>query len=348
MRKHVYCESKFLETCISKINNWQFSPDNFEELQLWMCVKTMIFSQNIILHLDITDDDLPKFDGVRPTKQFADWQKEIAAKINTSEIHLRLGNFVTPKNIDKSDNTQLTAYYLTCCDSKTCQNCMDECGVLAICPDNIKDFKDILYDNGAAIKRDNQASWDKILKFTYCNSMIIVDNYILKEKNYAKNLQSVFSKLLPECLTKNIPFQLYIITILPNYANPNEYGSLIKKIITQIRPKLQLQLSLFPSLTCDFHDRIIISNNIYISCGSGFNLFKMNYDISRFNLVSSKTTTMNILYPFFPTPIKWVTKAYSNFLEDISKYCNDAIQNCTSNKTLVVGEKQNRLCEMIK
>ena len=162
-RKHVYCEKKFLEHCIKTIAEWKFCEQNFEELSLWMCIKSLIFSPDIILHLDISDEDLPQSYGVKPKKDFPVWAKELSQMQSEQKIHLKLDDFVTPETISKSDNKQLTAYYLTCCDCKTCQKCMDECGVLAICPENLKDFTSILYDNGMAINRKGKAEWKKII-----------------------------------------------------------------------------------------------------------------------------------------------------------------------------------------
>jgi len=341
MRKHVYCESKFLETCISKINNWKFTPENFEELQLWMCVKAMIFSRNIILHLDITADDLPKFDCVRPSKQFADWQKEIAAKRNTSEIHLRLGNFVTLQNIDKSDDTQLTAYYLTCCDSATCRNCMNECGVLAICPDNITDFKDILYDNGSAIKKNEQISWQRKLFFSPCNSLVLVDNYILSDTRGIDNLKNIFDVLLPHSLSNEVPFQISIFTTLRSGnqrtdIDSNKRFAEIAQMVEVLRPDLLFRMAIFKCSFEQFHDRIIITNNTYISCGGGFDLINRG--------TSSKTTTLSIVFPFLCKSAKWDSMAYSNFWDNVKDNYERAQEFRADYLTgFYIGDKRNRL-----
>ncbi len=341
MRKHIYCESKFLETCISKINNWKFSPDNIEEFQLWICIKTMIFSRNIILHLDITDDDLPKFDGVRPSKQFADWQKEIAAKRNTSEIHLRLGNFVTLQSIDKSDDTQLTAYYLTCCDSTTCRNCMNECGVLAICPDNINDFKDILYDNGTAIKKNEPTEWGKILRSYPCNSLILIDNYALSDQNIIeRNFLQILNTILPQSWGDEIPFQISVYTSLREDRGKDFFDSIVK-MIDQLRENFYFRFSLYKCGLNDFHDRVILTNNCLIVCGGGF-------DLIRRNNISSKNTIINVVIPFFYQSAKWSAKAYSNFIEDVV-FVSNGISKFDSNREprfqnkFYIGDNNNRL-----
>lgn len=318
-RKHVYCEKNFLEHCIKTIAGWKFCEQNFEELSLWMCIKSLIFSPDIVLHLDISDDDLPQSDGTKSKKDFSAWAIELAQMQSEQKIHLKLGDFVTPETINKSDNKQLTAYYLTCCDCETCQKCMDECGVLAICPENLKDFTSILYDNGMAINRKGKAEWKKIINCSpcLCNSLILVDNYIFNDfKLLDDNLKQILDALLPERL--DIPFH---IAICSEMGNKSEQDCLIKvdNLIKNIRPNLIVKIDILKCSTSDFHDRIIITNNIYISCGSGFEILKYDFNISRFSTVSTKMTAVAILFPFFQTSVKWTTNAYSNMINEVSR-----------------------------
>lgn len=318
-RKHVYCEKNFLEHCIKTIAGWKFCEQNFEELRLWMCIKSLIFSPDIVLHLDISDDDLPQFNGPKSQKVFSAWAIELAQMQSEQKIHLKLGDFVTPETINKSDNKQLTAYYLTCCDCETCQKCMDECGVLAICPENIKDFTSILYDNGMAINRKGKAEWKKIINCSpcLCNSLILVDNYIFNDfKLLDDNLKQILDALLPKRL--NIPFH---IAICSEMGNKTEQDCRIKvdNLIKSIRSNLIVKIDILKCATSDFHDRIIITNNIYISCGSGFEILKYDFNISRFSTISTKMTAVTILFPFFQTSVKWTTNAYSNMINEVSR-----------------------------
>ena len=320
-RKHVYCEKKFLEHCIKTIAEWKFCEENFEELRLWMCIKTLIFSQDIVLHLDITDDDLPPTYGVKPKKEFSVWAKELAKMQSEQKIHLKLGDFVTPNTINKSDNKQLTAYYLTCCDSETCQNCMEECGVLAICPENIKNYKAILYDNGVAIKRNETAAWKKIINCSpcLCNSLILVDNYIFNDfKLLDDNLKQILDAMLPEKLSFDIPFHISICSEMGNKTG-QDCLMRVENLIKNIRPNLIVKIDILKCSTNEFHDRIIITNNIYLSCGSGFEIFKYDFKISKFSTISTKTTSVNILFPFFQTFVQWTTNAYSNIINEVSR-----------------------------
>lgn len=344
-RKHVYCEKRFLEHCIKTIAGWKFCEESFEELRLWMCIKALIFSPDIILHLDISDDDLPQLYGVKPKKDFPVWAKELAQMQSEQKIHLKLDSFVTPETISKSDNKQLTAYYLTCCDCKTCQKCMDECGVLAICPENLKDFKSILYDNGSAVGKNEQTDWKQKLIFSPCNSLVLVDNYILSDSKGVENLKKIFEILLPQKLNSDVPFQISIFTTLKRgYGNKAEdipsqkRLDKVKEIIQEVRINLKpIHISIFKCSSDRFHDRIICTNNTYISCGGGFDLVN---DFGR----ASKTTTTNYVFPFFYKSAKWDSMAYSNFVYNVYDCFNGATDFKTDIATgFYVGEKQNRL-----
>ena len=342
-RKHVYCEKKFLEHCVSKIKNWQFREENFEELRLWMCIKTLIFSEDIILHLDILDGDLPAFNGVRPKREFSDLEKELALKQRDDKIHLHIGDFVTVSNINKSDNKQLTAYYLTCADYNTCQKCMDDYGVLAICPENIKDFKSILYDNGTAIGKNEYTDWKLNLKFTPCNSLVLVDNYILSDVKGIENLKNILDILLPQKLDydNDVSFQISIFTTLKSNdlkydVNSNDCLEKIAASIEELRPELYFKLGIFKCSKNKFHDRIIITNNNYICCGGGFDLINGGK--------SDKNTALNNVFPFFYKSAKWDSMAYSNFLKGVKENYDKATEFKADFLTgFYVGDKQNRL-----
>ncbi len=364
-RKHVYCEKKFLDHCIKTIAEWKFCEESFEELRLWMCIKELIFSSDIILHLDISGEDLPLSYGVKPKKDFPVWAKELAQMQSEQKIHLKLGDFVTPENINKSNDIHLTAYYLTCCDSTKCRNCMNECGVLAICPENIQDFKDIFSDNGTAIDKNDEyiKSWKSVLNFSPCNSIALVDNYILTDTNMMnENLADIFDALLPEKLNVEIPFQISIFTTLKSSdlkfdINSEDRQNCIESLIRKIRPNLRFNLSIFKVSKDKFHDRSLVSNNFYVSCGGGFDLFKEKK--------STKMTTINIVYPVLNNSVYWTSAAYSNFIKEVTSVFNRATSFDTIKKNLsfngatikidpntmtgfYVGDKQNRLCELIK
>jgi hypothetical protein len=351
-RKHVYCEKNFLEHCIKTIAEWQFREESFEELRLWMCIKALIFSSDIVLHLNITFDEIDTIEN-KKRNELTIFEKNIRDILDRQHqnsdgspgIKLITRDFVTVDNINKSDNKQLTAYYLTCCDCKTCQKCMDECGVLAICPENLKNFKSILYDNGSAIGKNEQTDWKQKLIFTPCNSLVLVDNYILSDSKGVDNLTKIFEVLLPQKLDSNsdVPFQISIFTTLKkgNAKNDIDSQNCLNKIaisVEKLRPDLYFKLAIFKCSFEKFHDRIIITNNTYISCGGGFDLMNDGK--------SEKATTLNYVFPFFYKSAKWDSMAYSNFLNSVKGNYDKATEFRADYLTgFYVGNKKNRLIE---
>lgn len=353
VKKYIYCEKKFFDLCMTKIANWNFCEANFEELKLWMCLKETIFANDIILHLDITDgelqlirsknnNDLTLFE--KSIKNLIIHKQKVGAVIKKND------SFVNIDNIDTTNAKQLTAYYLTCCDSKKCEKYMNDYGVLAICPDNIKDFKSILYDNGTAIGKNEQVAknilWKKYIKLNPCNSLILIDNYILQKKHYIYNLENIIDSILPKSLNNNVIFQIYVFTELKFFQKIKNFYDEIKILIRKIRPKLKFDLSLFK---CNgyFHDRIIATNNVYISCGSGFNVLDFRREISRINFISTEMTVLNVLFPYFPTDIKWGTMAYKNLIKESFNFVNNCneYQGKDDDYNFFIGSKQNRLIE---
>ena len=128
-RKHIYCERKFLEICISAIENWKIENCSFRELELWMSIKSMVLSSDIILHLDVSPDDFDVIENKRG-KGLSGIEKQllkIYEQQHTGKTHLKLlDRFVTLDTIDFTENTQLTACYLTCSDSESCRLCMEK------------------------------------------------------------------------------------------------------------------------------------------------------------------------------------------------------------------------------
>ena len=341
--KHVYCECKFLEICISKTENWSFDKSSFEELSLWMCIKKMLFSKDIVLHLDIGIDELNRIKA-KPQKELNSIEKALQKLASQQQIgltNLKLTDrFVMPYSIDFSDNIQLTAYYLTCTESS--KKYMNDYGVMVITPECVKESVSILYDNGLTIRKGDRKSWKDLLMRYPCNSLALADNYICTDDaTIRENLIEIFDAILPLRLDSdlNVPFQISIFTTLKKNDNKDDIDSngcynKIAKFIGKIRPNLYFKLSIFKCK--QFHDRIIVTNNTFISCAGGFDLMKYGK--------SSKTTMINIINPYINNSTKWNTDAYSIFINEITKVRDNSTEFQSDNLSgFCVGDKRNRL-----
>ncbi len=348
-QKHIYCECKFLETCISIIENWKTSNIGYKELELWMCLKSMIFSSDIVLHLDISKDDYIAIVNKKKTELIGlEKQLQVLESQRQKGItHLILTErFVTPNSIEPSDSKQLTSYYLSCLDDETCKKCMNEFGVIVINPENLEEFEGVLKDNGFATRKGDQKGWGLLPKGFPCNSLIMIDNYIISDLDLGKeNLKGLLGRILPEKLNLDVPFQVTIISPLKKNNNKEDVDSNAcyietANLIGELRPDLYFKLGIFKCSSGKFHDRTIITNNTYISCAGGFDLIKDGKP--------DKTTTVNYIFPFFCNSIKWVSKAYSNVISEATDVFNNATALDKQKKEefqrgFFVGKRENRL-----
>jgi hypothetical protein len=63
----------------------------------------------------------------------------------------------------------------------------------------------------------------------------------------------------------------------------------------------------------DFHDRAILTNNLWIDSGSGFNLLRRD----RLHFKAEKSTTISIAHVFFASKnINWLDNAAANLIDD--------------------------------
>lgn len=191
-------------------------------------------------------------------------------------------------------------------------------------------LQDYLFvDNGCAVKKndENIQSWSNILKEAYrlsdCNSILIVDKYLLNckldyfqdlHKFKKTNIYAIFSALLPKQKPKK-PFHISIITEnqvgheLEKEANLKL--GMIKKGIAELRPQCEVEIELLYPHTSPFHDRTIITNNAWISCGAGFDLFNEGQKVSQ-------NTTIQIIYPGMQNCIGWCDEAYEKLKKQAS------------------------------
>ncbi len=341
-RRNIYCEKEFLKLCFSKTEVDNISSSELEEYNLWRCLKAMILSADVKLHLNISKNYLFEIEDKRPSERSFLEKKlfELSIKQRNNEIHLHLSDFVVVDNFFiPPENEKLTAFYFTCQSREVCQKIMSEYGVFAICPENINDFKPILNDNGTAIDKNDEdiKSWKDILKFCPCNSIALVDNYILTEKKVLdENLTDIFDTLLPKKLNIEIPFQISIFSTLKDGCDSQKLFTDIAVKIESLRPELRFKLSIFKVSKDKFHDRTLVTNNFYVSCSGGFDLFK--------DKKSTKMTTVNIVYPFLNNSIVWTSVAYSNFIKEVSTVFNKATEFKTEYLTgFFRGSKENRL-----
>ena len=232
-----------------------------------------------------------------------------------------------------------------CGDNLVKEDIKKNYGVIVINIDNLFDYSFALKDQGKAIsKRDDFCrSWKDVfanINIMPYNAIVVIDNYILDDTNMmTENIEGLFEGIMPKEL--NTTFHITIVTSLKKIPYCKDRYNRLKDIVMKLRPNIDFELTIIKSQ--DFHDRTILTNTMFFSCGAGFDLFKKKQ--------TQKTTTVNVTSPLWGDKnIKWVTAAYSNLMNDIRKvskttpeYDGNKINETMPN--FYIGNKTNRIIE---
>lgn len=315
MRKTIFCELHFLEKYREVLPHYDNPLDEDERMEFISKFSRALFSSN--LWLDCTNIQLQEKLSEDPES----YLKYIVKRNAVSGLELNFAGESFPQ-LDKDDLSYNENYEVICSNAMFLTKddytlTAEAWGVLHINLSNIEKAKCFFKDSGIAIQKgETEKAWLRLnekIKHSH-NSLLIFDNYILDDDKAIKdNLIPILEMLLPQKL--NIPFYL---TIFSKIFDDNKLGILISKLkdlLKKLRPNLDIRLEIFPSHN-KFHDRTVISNNMWIGCGGGFDLYKREYYSSK----AEKSTTVTVLYPFIHAGLnEWIDDAYTDILEDANK-----------------------------
>lgn len=366
-RQTIYCDFDFLKLVLSKHEETS-GLDNlfYEETEMISSIRNLILSSDVKLHLNKQEYDKTLSDinrkRVKAAKRsekpdlsaFEKLLLDIDIKQQNNELHLKKES----KRIQFDDSLlpseYLNAIFFSCESQGVCEQAMRDYGIIVICAETIKkDFRYLMFDHGAALRKDEETNWGNSISvrndINPCNSLIIIDNYLLNDGDLLKeNLTSLLDVILPKKLKESVRFDLTIFAKLENGNNvPLDVEGRFNKvmeILHEIRPQMEFSLSILKCSKDKFHDRNIASVNLYVSSGYGFSLFK--------NGMSQKTTTVNAFHPFFYMHSLWARKAYSDLLNEASVVYRDAsiLEDVAQQyriKNYIFGTKKNRLLDQI-
>lgn len=188
-------------------------------------------------------------------------------------------------------------------------------GVINVNLSNFSNKAHYFKDNGAAVKMGDYWDWEEIrwVASEAANSLIIVDNYIFKGDEKS-NLYKILDIILPKSLKVDFHLTVFYIESRPG-SEEN-----LKSTIKRIRPNLNIVFEFIKTtkdanngFKTDFHDRAILTNNLWIDSGSGFNLLRRD----RLHFKADKSTTVSIAHVFFASKnINWLDNATANLIDD--------------------------------
>lgn len=255
-----------------------------------------------------------------------------------TKVEIENALYSTEENIE-----DLSAVYMLNKSKPMCEGYGNKKGILAINPDNLPRRKDLFkgqsfsLDKGKNYERTYLSFRDKLEHF--CNSMIIIDPYILsKPKLLQENLIPLLKSILPENL--KIPFHLSIFSKIAENKTIDEMYSQIKKELKKIRQNYEIELSIHKIISTDnkFHSRHIITNNALIDSEDGFDLFNDKK-------YSTKNATITKVYPRFSGDDRGDMSKYLKWISIAKNYISESARDLDKASS---GNVKNRLFDMIK
>lgn len=202
------------------------------------------------------------------------------------------------EDFNDNDDDRLNSIFLTTLSDENCKHLSNQFGVIIFNLSIVFSSEHIFVDNGQPFTKGNGLNWnylyelkEKCPSISCCNSLVIVDRYLLADTSdevLNANLKPIFNAILPYKLANNIVFTICIIAEKMG-GNINNKLSRIEYLVKKVRPDLLYRINIFG--TKKLHDRTILTNNIMLSSGAGF-------DVIGKNEVPLKFTTTSLVFPF--------------------------------------------------
>lgn len=337
-RKIIYCEMQFLKELSKNINGSStIIVSSYQETKVWQSIYNLLLNAAIELHLDISSEEK---DAVYHEIESSMKKNAKKGRDNTAFESIFYTCYNNQKRVqlkfDHHPLSQITtgeslnpdAIYLTMLNKQDFRNLSEKEGILIISPDNIQEFIPLLNDSGLSIVKNDSGTWGQILRrcrAVPCNRITIVDNYLLsKTESFEKNLIPILESLLPDNAEQNFPVTIYSSLIVDFF----DMWKSITGIIKNIKRAYSISLCVVKCSDKSFHDRTILTNNLWIGCGAGFNLFKSNDR-------AINSTVINIVSPFLNDTIQWAFDAYGNLYKEAEhiKRIRDSYEDLLSRGT---------------
>lgn len=294
-RTRIYCEMDFyIEFCENQPRVAQF-----EDVDYWRILFSFLLKKGSEIYLNIS---LAEFLKDKDKFPFSDylindlWPAKLL-RFDSESIN----GFPDTTNIEKyihEDKEFSQSFFLLAQSNDICDSLENDYGLMILHKENLKERCDLLFENfiqpvekGSITIKD----WGFINKLSHpCNSLMIFDNYINKEKEV--NLFELLTYLLPESL--KIPFHITISTLKEEKGVKTNHKVLQEKTskhIKKIRPQLDFRLCVLAHDNTQVHDRNLLTNYLWLNAPAGFDLFTKNL---KDEILTQHTTS---IFGYFPT-----------------------------------------------
>lgn len=259
--------------------------------------------------------------------------------------------------LETANNTEnLCATYLLDKNTSECDGIEEKFGVIVLNVSSINNRRFIFKGDGFSLDKKTRYGLRYLTfkeKLSYpCNSMIIIDPYLLidretdaengnvKYPGIENNLESLLDAMLPSQLS--VDFHLTIISCLKIQDEIKKVYEKVKKCIKRIRKELPLKLNLvytskgYSNRIESFHSRHVLSNTFAIDSEDGLDLF------NNLGYLTKNNPSVSIVFPrVFGDARQDMTK-YFNWIVSIKKYIDDFPQFVYGN----YEEGNNRLFDL--
>lgn len=323
-KKSVYCQIQFLES---------ISTDNSHAINSEGDVNFFDIVRDSIIYFDKSEDEVKSYRNNNPyVARLIKMDANGECNIDWQNVELKIDDYVESyaATDGKCDFSPILLVFQVKKQQRSINNlCLKyrtQYGLMVYDQDSFQEIGIALEDSGFAVKRNSQEGWSNLFgaRTFPGNSLVVIDDYILKDTGlYKNNLYELLDVLLPVDI--KIPFYITFFC----GKNYNDQALKFKKItekIKELRPKYfnedcdsygLLKVNIIEDGNNVFHDRVILTNYCWISCGSGFDLYNKSQK-------AKHSTNVSILYPFIQHHVKWVKDSYLDFLNDTRKVYFDA------------------------
>jgi len=248
----------------------------------------------------------------------------------------------------------LCATYMLASTATACNYIEKEFGVIALCAESIHNRRNLFVGDGIDMYRNipyphrYDSFKDKLAN--PCNSIIIIDPYIIKKKmvdsegcvsfpGLTNNMESLLDAIIPNQL--KIDFHLTIISSLDNPDDIKRAYEKFKKCLKRIKKELSFKLCIVYTETGynpdieSFHSRHVLSNTFSIDSEDGLDIFDGRGYITKNNPVIS------IVFPRLLGDCRKDFTKSINWIASVKKHIQEAPDK------FICGVKDNRLFDLV-
>ncbi len=335
-RQKVFCEIDFYKRFIYSYPNIPApGEESIKQMKQWIDFNAFMFKSDIFFNINSEQfEDLSNEDSYYKIL----WKRSVNGECGVEFLPSDFPVLADFNQSDESIQEHFDAVFLTCESKETCSLFESNFGIKAISIDNLPENNDLFNFKLVSVESGSKShnDWRFLKSFKHvCNSLAIVDNYILSDKTIlSENLFPILDTLLPYSL--KISFQISIFAkkeVNGRNLNFQHFHDEIDSEIKRIRPDLNVKLGIF-QIRNEIHDRNIFTNYFILDSGSGFDLFR--------NKKARHQTKIVGYFPSFVSNFDQDSgKFYNSLKKTLRKIYKDAVQN--QNITLYWGVKENRL-----